>query len=271
VFKDDLTHERVLGAIAGLDPGIVGIEAVEAHLLAKTKEPHRAAAAREAYEAAQASARAVTPAEGIEWTHEIPVLPKWHEFGEGAAVPAVPRHFEVGPNGQSRNEQFKRGTTKTLRPVVRFDLCTKCTLCWQDCPDEAFDPTPDGLYDVNYEYCTGCGKCAEVCPVQECIAMVDELQFEDNRSPWEQWLRDPAAYVEWAEEKKGTERVAYPHVTGTGLGVERGERLPMGKIIPVRRGRARTAQNGQNGSATPGRDAVPAAAQTAAPTKEVQA
>jgi pyruvate ferredoxin oxidoreductase delta subunit len=269
VFKDDLTHERVLGAIAGLDPGIIGIEAVEAYLLAKTKEQHRAAAAREAYEAVQASARTVTPAEGIEWKHEIPVLPKWHEFGEGVAVPAVPRHFEIGPNGQSRNEQFKRGTTKTLRPVVRFDLCTKCTLCWQDCPDEAFDPTPDGLYDVNYEYCTGCGKCAEVCPVQECIAMVDELRFEDNRSPWEQWRLDPAAYVEWAEEKKGTERIAYPHVTGTGVGVEQGERLPMGKIIPVRRGRVRPrqGQNGQNGGGVPVPDAAPAIA----PAKEVQA
>ena len=235
VFKDDLTHERVLGAIAALDPAIIGIDAVEAYLLAKTKEQRRADAAREAHDAVVARKLVVAAGEGIEWKHEIPVLPKWSEFGEGVAVPAVPRHFEMGPNGQSRNEQFKRGTTKTLRPVVRFDLCTKCTLCWQDCPDECFDPTADGLFDINYEYCTGCGKCAEICPVQECIVMVDELRFEDNASPWEMWKRDPAAYMEWAEGKKGTERITYPHVTGTGVGVEQGQRLPMGKIIPVRR------------------------------------
>ena len=64
---------------------------------------------------------------------------------EGAAVPAVPRHFEIGPRGQSRNAQFQRFTTRTQRPVVRFDLCTKCTLCWFECPDECFDPTNDGL------------------------------------------------------------------------------------------------------------------------------
>jgi pyruvate ferredoxin oxidoreductase delta subunit len=130
---------------------------------------------------------------------------------------------------------FKRGTTKTYRPVIRFDLCTKCTLCWQECPDECFDPTPDGLFDVNYEYCTGCGKCAEVCPVHECIVMVDELRFEDDRSPWELWRRDPDGYIAWAEAKKGTERVTYPPVTGTGVAVAEGQTVPRGKITPVRR------------------------------------
>jgi pyruvate ferredoxin oxidoreductase delta subunit len=250
VFKDDLTHERVLGAIAGLDPGIISIEAVETHLRAKTGEEHRAAAARQAYEAVRARTRVVTPDEGIEWPYEIPVLPKWNEFGEGVVVPAVARGFELGPRGQSRNAMFKRGTTKTLRPVVRFDLCTKCTLCWQDCPDECFDPTPDGLYDINYEYCTGCGKCAEVCPVQECIVMVDELRFEDNSSPWERWRLDPNAYVAWAEEKKGTDRITYPHVTGTGMEVVQGEPMPKGKIVPVRR-KAQPAPRAAQGQARP--------------------
>src|SRR5919198_2525439 len=41
VFKDDLTHERVLGAIAGLDPALLRIEAVESYLRTKTREEHR--------------------------------------------------------------------------------------------------------------------------------------------------------------------------------------------------------------------------------------
>jgi pyruvate ferredoxin oxidoreductase delta subunit len=236
VFKDDLTHERVLGAIAGLDPAVITIGGVEKHLLAKTGDPKRGAAARQAYEEIGAHTRVVTPDEGIEWPHANPVLPKWFAFTEGAAVPAVPRGYTQGPRGQSRNESFKRGTTKTQRPVVRFDLCTKCTLCWLECPDECFDPTPDGLYDVNYEYCVGCGKCAEICPVSECIVMIDELAFADNASPWEQWTQDQSGYIEWAEQKKGTERVTYPFVTGTGVEVEHAERVPTGKIIPVKRG-----------------------------------
>jgi pyruvate ferredoxin oxidoreductase delta subunit len=235
VFKDDLTHERVLGALAGLDPSLISIEAVEEHLLKKTREPHRAKAAREAAETIRANTRVVTPDQGIDWPYEVPVLPKWTEFGEGTVVRAVPRGFEIGPRGQSRNPMFKRGTTKTQRPVVRFDLCTKCTLCWAECPDECFDPTSDGLFDVDYEYCVGCGKCAEVCPVHECIVMVDELRFDDYRSPWEAYKKNPNAYIEWAEEKKGTDRVSYPFVTGTGVEVGVGQRVPLGKVIPVKK------------------------------------
>jgi pyruvate ferredoxin oxidoreductase delta subunit len=235
VYKDDLTHERVLGAIAALDPAIISIEAVEEYLRARTQQEHRAGAARQAYESVRERIKVVTPEQGVDWPYEVPALPRWNEFQEGIVVPAVPRGFALGPRGQSRNPMFKRGTTKTYRPVIRFDLCTKCTLCWQECPDECFDPTPDGLFDVNYEYCTGCGKCAEVCPVHECIVMVDELRFEDDRSPWELWRRDPDGYIAWAEAKKGTERVTYPPVTGTGVAVAEGQTVPRGKITPVRR------------------------------------
>ncbi|HET9017248.1 MAG TPA: 4Fe-4S dicluster-binding protein, partial [Thermomicrobiaceae bacterium] len=242
VFKDDLTHERVLGAIAGIDPSLLSIDAVTAYIEGKTHDEARVSAAREAYEMVQRTSRVVKPGEGIEWPYEIPTLPAWDEFRVGAAVPAVPRHFEIGPRGQSRNEQFKRSTTKSQRPVVRFDLCTKCTLCWVECPDECFDPTADGYYDVNYEYCVGCGKCAQVCPVKECIVMVDELQFTDYASPYEQWMSSPTAYVDWAEEKKGTERVTYPFVTGTGRVVAEGQHLAEGsKPVPKRRPATRVA------------------------------
>jgi pyruvate ferredoxin oxidoreductase delta subunit len=219
VNKDDLTHERVLGAIAAADSDIISIDAVEAYLTAKTKDPKRAQAARDAYEEAIEKQNRVTPEHGIDWPYPVPVLPKWHEFREGVVVEGPQRGFEIGPRGQSRNENFKRGTTKTLRPVVRFDLCIHCTLCWLDCPDECFDPVEGRLYDVNYEYCVGCGKCAVVCPVPECIVMVDELSFDNNDSPWEHYQRDPRGYIAWAEEKKSHGRYYYPHVTGTGFEV----------------------------------------------------
>ena len=237
VNKDDLTHERVLSAIAALDPQIISIEAVQEYLWSKTHDEHRVSASQEAYEATKSRVKVVTPQEGVVWPHEAPVLPKWHEFEEGIVVPAVKRGFEMGPRGQSRNSQFKRGTTKTQRPLVRFDLCTKCTLCWLECPDECFDPTHDGLYDIDYQYCVGCGKCAEICPVRECIVMVDELQFEDDSSPWEFHQRDPKGYIEWVEQKKSAKgaRVIYPFVTGTGLEVQTVERVPEGKIVPAKR------------------------------------
>ena len=226
VFKDDLTHERVLGAIAAADSGVISIEAVEEYLLAKTKDQKRAQAARDAYESVLESMNPVNPSHGIEWPHPVPVLPKWNQFSEGAVVPAPKRGFEMGPGGQSRNETFKRGTTKSLRPVVRFDLCIGCTLCWLDCPDECFDPIDGKHFDVAYDYCVGCGKCAVVCPVNECIVMVDELKFDNNDSPWEHYKRDPQGYISWAEGKKGKERYSYPHVTGTGFEIREGSGPP---------------------------------------------
>ena len=229
VFRDDFTHERTLGAIAGVDPDIIGIEAVEAFLHDRyPKEPLRAEAARKAYNEVRGTTKKVAAGEGSEWKHEIPVLPKWFEFNEGAAVRAPKRHFELGPKGQSRNETFKRGTTKTQRPVVRFDICTKCTLCWLECPDECFDQTTDGLYDIAYEFCTGCGKCAQICPVKECIIMVDELRFVDDSSPWEAYTKDREGYTTWVEDRKSEGRFIHPFVTGTGLEFEKGEVVPLG-------------------------------------------
>ncbi len=230
VNKDDLCYEKVLGGIAAVDPDVVGIEAVEAFLLERTKDPKRAQAARDAYNQVLQKTRVVNSEEGIAWPYENPVLPKWHEFNEGVAVRAIERHFEVGPRGQSRNLTFKRGTTKSLRPMVRFDLCIKCTLCWLECPDECFDPTSDGLYDIAYDYCTGCGKCAAVCPVKECIVMVDELKFLDYSSPWEAYNKDKMGYTEWVEEKKGKDRYFYPHVTGKGFEMREGTKVPFKEV-----------------------------------------
>jgi pyruvate ferredoxin oxidoreductase delta subunit len=237
VYNDDLSHERVLGAIAGLDPELVSIDAVEAYLRDRTGDERRVSAAVQGYESVQQRFKVVTPEEGIEWPHAVPVLPKWSEFREGAVIPAVERGFEVGPRGQSRNPDFRRGTSKTSRPVVRFDLCSKCTLCWLGCPDECFDPAPDGFYDVDYQYCVGCGKCAEVCPVQECIVMVDELRFEDDSSPWEFWKRDPQGYIDWAEEKKGAVRVQPQVITGAGPAVATSvQRVSEGRGVTAKRG-----------------------------------
>jgi hypothetical protein len=65
--------------------------------------------------------------------------------------------------------------------------------------------------------------------------MVDELQFENDASPWEHWKREPQGYIQWVEEKKGKNRVSYPVVTGKGMIVSQGEIMPEGKIVPVRK------------------------------------
>jgi pyruvate ferredoxin oxidoreductase delta subunit len=229
-YRDDMTDVRVLGAIARVSPSIMGMDSVARYVADKYRDERKVEAAKEAFDSVIISE--VTPEDGIVWPYPKPVLPAWQEFPEGIVVKAVQRGFRMGPRGQNRNPDFKRGTSKSQRPVIRFDTCIKCTLCWYDCPDECFDPTPDGLFDVNYEYCTGCGRCAEACPVKDCIVMVDELRFDNNDSPWQMFKENPEKYVEWVEEKKGETREIPSPVTG------KGERIIAVQKVPFKKGSA---------------------------------
>jgi pyruvate ferredoxin oxidoreductase delta subunit len=116
-----------------------------------------------------------------------------------AGVFADPVTGQVGGFRPARNELFKKYSTRTQRPVVNFATCTKCTLCWLNCPDAAFDVTAAGTYDPNLEACCGCGICEEVCPVKECVTMVNESEFHDNNSQWAGFETDKDAYLKWLE------------------------------------------------------------------------
>lgn len=192
VFKNDGTDLRVLGAVARVDPSLVSLASLT-KLITEREWEKNVEALKEGYESV--ILRDVMPNEGINWPYAAVVLPKWSEFPEGIMVSGMKRG--------GRSENFKRFTTRTIRPVIRFDTCVKCSRCWYACQDECFDPTSDGFYDVSYEYCVGCGRCAEVCPVKNTIVMVDELHFENNDSPYEQYKADSDSYIKWTKEKKG--------------------------------------------------------------------
>jgi pyruvate ferredoxin oxidoreductase delta subunit len=105
---------------------------------------------------------------------------------EGIVVEAM----KVG----TRNPFYKKWTARTKRPLVNFDTCIKCTQCWLQCPDECFEVTPEGTYEVVYEACIGCSICADVCPVPDCITMVDELKFDNNDTLYPLYAQDRPAY-----------------------------------------------------------------------------
>ena len=136
-------------------------------------------------------------------------------MGEGIAIPSIPAGKGVedpvshahGGFRPDRNPTFKKYTTRTMRPVVNFDTCIKCTLCWLHCPDSCFDVTPEGLYDANMVACCGCGVCEAVCPVKDCVTMVNEAEFANNDSQWEDWRKDKDGYKVWLEDKIKTREV----------------------------------------------------------------
>ena len=203
VYKEDHTDVRVLGAIAKVAPHVVKIESVEAAIRGEWGDELKVGSARKAYE--RVEIRTVRPEEGNpEKPYEFQ-LPKWWEMKEGLVIPAIPVKQEVegweGGYRPGRNPTFKKFSTRTMRPVVDFEICTKCTICWLQCPDSCFDVTPTRHYDANMEACCGCGICEAVCPVKDCITMVNERAFEDNASQFEAHQKDEAAYKAWLREK----------------------------------------------------------------------
>jgi pyruvate ferredoxin oxidoreductase delta subunit len=207
VYKDDHTDVRILGMISKILPDLFSLKAVQATIMDEWNDQVKAASAAKAHD--NTTSVTVQPSQG---NPEVPYkfdLPKWHEMGEGIAIPSIPEGKPVedpsshasGGYRPDRNPTFKKYTTRTMRPVVNFDTCIKCTLCWLQCPDSCFDVTPEGLYDANMQACCGCGVCEAVCPVKECVTMVNETEFKDNASQWEAWRKDKQGYEVWLQAK----------------------------------------------------------------------
>lgn len=191
VYNDDGTDYRTMGAVARVAPALVDIEALRAEARGKAHADRLLSWLEEGY--AGVRVHPVEAGEGAEDTYVPIELPGWTEMREGLAIPAVP----VGQN----NELFQKFTTRTQRPLVRFDACVKCQICYLECPDESFIPTAAGHYEVNYDHCCGCGLCAEVCPVKGCIVMVNEEVFDSNEHLYALWEQDRAKYAEMVDEK----------------------------------------------------------------------
>jgi pyruvate ferredoxin oxidoreductase delta subunit len=207
VYKDDHSDVRILGAISKLLPELFSLDSVQKFILDEWKDTLKTQSAARAHE--RITTVTVQPNQGNPTVPYKFEFPKWHEMREGVTIPAIrpggavmePGFDKAGGFRPERNPTFKKFTTRTMRPVVDFDTCIKCTLCWLQCPDSCFDVTPDGLYDANMQACCGCGVCEAVCPVKDCVTMVNEVQFPDNSSQWQMWQKDKPAYKTWLLEK----------------------------------------------------------------------
>ncbi|MEX0567880.1 MAG: 4Fe-4S binding protein [Candidatus Njordarchaeota archaeon] len=61
----------------------------------------------------------------------------------------------------------KTGSWRVFKPVINYEKCIKCYLCYLHCPDAAIDVKKHTEFPkIDYDYCKGCGICADVCPVK---------------------------------------------------------------------------------------------------------
>ncbi len=221
VYKDDHTDMRVLGTLCKVCPELVSVEAMLESIKEQTGNATKVSSVQMAF--GRSSTRTVEPGEGNSETPFSFEMPGWKTMEEGVVIRAAPEGggFRGGEEGYEpgRNEVFKKWSTRSMRPVINFETCIKCTLCWLQCPDTCFDITPDGLYDANMESCCGCGVCEAVCPVPDCVTMVSEAEFNDNSSQWEAWTADKDSYNKWStilveKQKTETRTHGFHHVGG---------------------------------------------------------
>jgi pyruvate ferredoxin oxidoreductase delta subunit len=205
VYREDHTEVRILGALARIAPEFLSLDAVsQAIKEIDWGSDLKVASARKAYD--RLETREIRITEGNDQVPFSFEMPKWWEMREGVTIPAIPvgKPKEEGKGYvPERNPYFKKFSTRTMRPVIDFDTCVKCNLCWISCPDSCFDVMPDATFDANMEACCGCGVCEAVCPVEKCITMVNESLFDDNASQWEMWRQDKDAYKTWMLGKIG--------------------------------------------------------------------
>ncbi|MEM2761118.1 MAG: 2-oxoacid:acceptor oxidoreductase family protein [Nitrososphaerales archaeon] len=65
------------------------------------------------------------------------------------------------------NASIRRtGDWSVYKPVIDYNNCTKCMICFVYCPDSAITIDKEGFPVVNYDICKGCDICYTECPTK---------------------------------------------------------------------------------------------------------
>ena len=67
---------------------------------------------------------------------------------------------------------------RTERPVVNYEKCNRCGLCFIFCPPQCIDEDGE-KFTPNLGFCKGCGVCAKECP-KGAITMTPEGEYADE-------------------------------------------------------------------------------------------
>lgn len=60
----------------------------------------------------------------------------------------------------------KTGNWRITRPVIDYEKCTDCMICYAYCPESAMSVGEDGRVTIDYDNCKGCMICQVECPLR---------------------------------------------------------------------------------------------------------
>ncbi len=61
--------------------------------------------------------------------------------------------------------QIKRKGWDLFKPIIDYDKCTKCRICFVYCPDSAITIDKQNFPQIDYNFCKSCNICYTECPV----------------------------------------------------------------------------------------------------------
>lgn len=63
------------------------------------------------------------------------------------------------------SDRYITGDWRTRRPIIDYEKCTNCLVCYIFCPDSSILWNGERV-EIDYSYCKGCGICARECPTK---------------------------------------------------------------------------------------------------------
>lgn len=172
---------EVLGRPSALSAGVAG---AAAKLCGCITEANLEAAVREEFAHLAVSPDAVTKNVEIALSVFAAIEPAILSDVPRAATAEMARVPYVDPvlgastvYNSGNAEQRHTGAWRVERPVIDAGLCTRCGLCFVECPDGAMSLDATGLPLVDYDHCKGCMICSHVCPV-------DAITHQPETAAW---------------------------------------------------------------------------------------
>ncbi|MCE9562633.1 MAG: 2-oxoacid:acceptor oxidoreductase family protein [Planctomycetes bacterium] len=97
------------------------------------------------------------------------------------ASPIHPPIHLLGPEGTpviyapGNSARRHTGSWRVFRPEIDLNACTRCGICFAECPDAAIHLNEKAFPVVDYDNCKGCLICETECPVH-CISEQKEVR-----------------------------------------------------------------------------------------------
>lgn len=171
LYALDLTSRTraALGRASALSAGLAG---AAARLIGIVRLEHLEEALREEFAQLHASAEVIERNLDVARAvfADLPAV----EFGPAVAAvgaqiakveyfdPVVGAPSVLAPgNAELRHT----GSWRVTRPVIDPNVCTRCGLCFVECPDGAISLDAEGFPVIDYDHCKGCMICRKLCPL----------------------------------------------------------------------------------------------------------